>query len=78
MPFAIAAAVAALIGMTARDIAVAHHEHDVATVADARFAAVHEAQCQDSLRLATTDSVRATIVDGCVQRILAKAHEKAP
>jgi len=39
-------------------------------LAQARMLAVHDAACQDSLRYATTDSARATIVDGCVQRIM--------
>ena len=69
MPILVAAAIAAL-GLTAREVSVSHRQHDVATVAQARMLAVHDAACQDSLRYATTDSARATIVDGCVQRIL--------
>ena len=41
------------------------------TQAQARYIAVHDPACQDSLRIATTDSARATIVDGCTQRVIA-------
>ena len=69
MPFAIVAAVfAAFLGV--REHQVAQQQHDVATQAQARLIAVHDPACQDSLRNATTDSVRATIVDGCAQRII--------
>jgi len=39
--------------------------------AQARYIAVHDPACQDSLRTATTDSARATIVDACTQRVIA-------
>jgi hypothetical protein len=32
--------------------------------------AVHDPACQDSLRYAATDSARATIIDGCANRII--------
>jgi hypothetical protein len=40
--------------------------------------AVHDPACQDSLRFATTDSARATIVDGCAQRIIANGMRVTP
>jgi hypothetical protein len=69
MPFALVAAVfAAFLGI--REHQVAQDQHDVATEAQARLIAVHDPSCQDSLRYATTDSARATIVDGCAHRIM--------
>lgn len=69
MPFAIVAAVfAAFLGI--REHQVTQQQHDVATEAQARLIAVHDPECQDSLRYATTDSARATIVDGCAHRII--------
>jgi hypothetical protein len=70
MPVILLAALAAL-GLTAREASVAHRQHDVMTQAQARYIAVHDPACQDSLRFAVTDSARATIVDGCAQRIIA-------
>jgi hypothetical protein len=70
MPFVLLAALAAL-GLSAREVSVSHHQHDAVTQAEARYIAVHDPACQDSLRLATTDSARATIVDGCAQRVIA-------
>jgi hypothetical protein len=70
MPILVAAALAAL-GLSAREIAVSHRQHDVSANAQARYIAVHDPACQDSLRWATTDSVRATIVDACAQRVIA-------
>ena len=70
MPIVLLAALAAL-GLTAREASVAHHQHDVMTQAQARYIAVHDPSCQDSLRYATTDSARATIVDACAQRVIA-------
>jgi hypothetical protein len=70
MPFAIVAAVFAAF-LATREHQVVQEQHDVATQAQARLIAVHDPACQDSLRYATTDSARATIVDGCVQRIIA-------
>ncbi|HEY2855598.1 MAG TPA: hypothetical protein VGJ18_22335 [Gemmatimonadaceae bacterium] len=70
MPIVLLAAFAAL-GLTARETAVRHQAHDVMTQAQARYIAVHDPACQDSLRSATTDSARATIVDGCTQRVIA-------
>jgi len=77
MPILVAAAIAAL-GLTAREVAVAHHQHDVSLQVQARMLAIHDPACQDSLRYATTDSARATIVDGCVQRILANGMSITP
>jgi hypothetical protein len=69
MPFAIVAAVfAAFLGV--REHQVAQNQHDVATEAQARLIAVHDPACQDSLRSATTVSIRATIVDGCAHRVI--------
>ena len=70
MPIVLLAALAAL-GLSAREVAVSHRQHDVMTQAQARYIAVHDPACQDSLRAATTDSERATIVDGCAQRVIA-------
>jgi hypothetical protein len=70
MPILVAVALAAL-GLTAREVAVSQHQHEVSTQVQARLLAVHDPACQDSLRYATSDSARATIVDGCVQRIIA-------
>lgn len=71
MPFVIVAAAIAALGLSAREASIRHDRNDVATHAQARLLAVHDPACQDSLRYATTDSARATIVDGCVQRIIA-------
>jgi hypothetical protein len=71
MPFVLMAAAVAVLGLTAREVSVRHVQHDVSTQAQARILAVHDPACQDSLRFATTDSARATIVDGCAQRIIA-------
>lgn len=70
MPILVAVALAAF-GLTAREVSVAHNQHDVTTNAQARYIAVHDPSCQDSLRSATTDSARATIVDACAQRVIA-------
>jgi hypothetical protein len=69
MPIVVLAALAAL-GLSAREVSVSHHQHDVMTQAQARYIAVHDPACQDSLRAATTDSARATIVDACAQRVI--------
>ena len=69
MPFAIVAAVFAVF-LATREHQVAQDQHDVASQAQARIIAVHDPACQDSLRYATTDSARATIVDACAHRIL--------
>ncbi|HEY7233375.1 MAG TPA: hypothetical protein VH539_04455 [Gemmatimonadaceae bacterium] len=71
MPFVLVAAAIAALGLSAREVSIRHEHNDVATRARARMLAVHDPACQDSLRYATTDSARATIVDGCVQRIIA-------
>ena len=77
MPIIVAFALAAL-GLTAREVSVSHQQHSVATQAQARLLAIHDPACQDSLRYATTDSARATIVDGCVQRIIANGMRTTP
>jgi hypothetical protein len=71
MPFVLVAAAVAALGLSAREVSVRHEQHDVLTHAEARMLAVHDPACQDSLRFATTDSARATIVDGCANRIIA-------
>lgn len=77
MPIVLIAAALATLGLSAREVAVRHEQHDVATYAEARVIAVHDPNCQDSLRFATTDSARATIVDGCANRIIANGmHPK--
>lgn len=77
MPFAIVAAVfAAFLGV--REHQVAQQQHDVATEAQARLIAVHDPECQDSLRYAMTDSARATIVDGCAHRIMMNGMKTTP
>jgi hypothetical protein len=70
MPILVAAAIAAL-GLTAREVSVARHQHDVSVNAQARYIAVHDPACQDSLRFATSDSARASIVDRCAERVIA-------
>jgi uncharacterized protein YecT (DUF1311 family) len=77
MPIVLLAALAAL-GLTAREVSVSQHQHDVMTEAQARYIAVHDPACQDSLRFATTDSMRATIVDGCAQRVIANGMKASP
>jgi hypothetical protein len=69
MPIVLLAALAAL-GLSAREVSVSHHQHDVMSQAQARYIAVHDPACQDSLRTAATDSARATIVDACTQRVI--------
>ena len=77
MPFAIVAAVfAAFLGV--REHQVAQQQHDVASQAQARLIAVHDPACQDSLRFATTDSARATIVDACAHRIMVNGMRTTP
>jgi hypothetical protein len=77
MPFAIVAAVfAAFLGV--REHQVAQQQHDVASQAQARLIAVHDPACQDSLRFATTDSARATIVDACAHRIMVNGMRTMP
>jgi hypothetical protein len=70
MPIVLLAALAAL-GLSAREVSVAHQQHEVISQAEARYIAVHDPACQDSLRAASTDSARATIVDGCARRVIA-------
>ena len=70
MPVVLLAALAAL-GLSAREVSVRNHQTDVMTQAQARYIAVHDPACQDSLRFAQSDSARATIVDGCTQRVIA-------
>lgn len=69
MPFAIVAAVVAAF-LATREHQVQQTQHDVAAQAQARVIAVNDPSCQDSLRYATTDSARATIIDGCAHRIM--------
>ena len=78
MPIVLVAAALAALGLSAREVSVRHGQHDVATQAQARILAVHDPACQDSLRFATTDSARATIVDGCAQRIIAHGMHATP
>ena len=70
MPVVLLAALAAL-GLSAREVSIRHHQNDVMTQAQARYIAVHDPACQDSLRYAQSDSARATIVDGCAERVIA-------
>ena len=69
MPFAIIAAAIAVV-LVSSEHRVNRHQQQVADRARARTIAVADPSCQDSLRFATTDSARATIIDGCVARIL--------
>jgi hypothetical protein len=78
MPIVLVAAAIAALGLTAREVAVRHDQHDVVTYAQARLLAVHDPTCQDSLRYASTDSARATIVDGCANRIIANGMHATP
>jgi hypothetical protein len=71
MPIVLVVAAIAALGLTAREVAVRRDQHDMVTYAQARLLAVHDPACQDSLRYANTDSARATIVDGCANRIIA-------
>ena len=77
MPIFVIAALAAL-GLSAREISVSHRQHDVMTQAQARYIAVHDPACQDSLRTATSDSARATIVDACAQRVIENGMRSTP
>lgn len=77
MPFAIVAAVfAAFLGI--REHQVVQDQHDVAVEAQARLIAVRDPACQDSLRSATSDSARATIVDACTHRIIVNGMKTTP
>jgi hypothetical protein len=78
MPIIIVAAALAAFGLSAREVSVRHEQNTVATQANARYLAVRDPACQDSLRYATTDSARATIVDGCAQRIIANGMRVTP
>lgn len=78
MPMILLAAALTAFGLTAREVSVRHVQHDVASQAQARLLAVHDPACQDSLRFATTDSARATIIDGCTQRIIANGMRVTP
>ena len=77
MPIVLVAAAIAALGLSAREVSVRHTQHDVASQAEARMLAVHDPACQDSLRFATTDSARATIIDGCAARIMANGMHPA-
>ena len=78
MPILLVAAAVAALGLSAREVAVRHEQHDVYTRAEARMLAVRDPACQDSLRYATSDSARATIVDGCANRIIANGMRVTP
>ena len=78
MPIVLVAAAIAALGLSAREVSVRHTQHDVVSQAQARMLAVHDPACQDSLRFATTDSARATIVDGCTARIMANGMHVSP
>jgi hypothetical protein len=78
MPMILVAAALTAFGLTAREVSVRHEQHNVASQAQARLLAVHDPACQDSLRFATTDSARATIIDGCTQRIIANGMRVTP
>ena len=78
MPMILLAAALTAFGLTAREVSVRHVQHDVASQAQARLLAVHDPACQDSLRFATTDSARATIIDRCTQRIIANGMRVTP
>jgi hypothetical protein len=71
MPFVIIAVALAALGLSVREASTRHDQSEVLTYARARLLAVEDPACQDSLCSATTDSARATIVDGCTQRIIA-------
>jgi hypothetical protein len=78
MPMILVAAAVAVLGLTAREVSVRHEQHHVVSQAQARLLAIHDPGCQDSLRFATTDSARATIIDGCTQRIIANGMRVTP
>ena len=71
MPFVIIAVAVAALGLSVREASTRHEQKEILNYARARQLAVQDHACQDSLRYATTDSARATIVDGCTQRIIA-------
>ena len=77
MPIAIIATVVALFGITAREAQVNHQQQQIANDAQTRVAAAADPACQEQLRYAPNDSVRASIVDGCVYRLRTIKHVAA-
>lgn len=80
MPIFIALAVAAVVGLTMRENQVLKEEQAVRDRAAARTVAASDPSCQASLKTAQNDSVRAVIVQSCVDRAVAsrstEPHQK--
>ena len=69
--------VLALYGLLERDHRIEHKQDDVLLAARARVMAIADSSCQKSLRAAPNDSVRASIMDQCVQLIIVSEKAKA-
>jgi hypothetical protein len=72
MPYVIVLAAIATFALLKREDSTNHHKREVLSAAQVRMSAVADPACQDSLRFAPNDSVRASIVDGCVGRLIAR------
>ena len=72
MPFVIVAVALATFGLLKRESVTVNHSREVLSASQVRMAAVSDPGCQDSLRFAPNDSIRASIVDGCVSRLVAR------
>jgi hypothetical protein len=70
MPYVIVAVALATFGLLKRESVTVNHAREVVSASQVRMAAVADPACQDSLRFAPNDSVRASIVDGCVSRLV--------
>jgi hypothetical protein len=76
MAGAIALTVLVVFGLLSREHRIAEKQSDVLLLARARTMAIADSSCQASLRLAPNDSVRASIVDACVQLIIVTERAK--
>jgi hypothetical protein len=70
MPYVIVAIALATFGLMKRESVAVSHSREVLSASQVRMAAVADPGCQDSLKFAPNDSVRASIVDGCVSRLV--------
>ena len=70
MPYVIVAVALATFGLLKRESVTVNHSREVLSASQVRMAAVADPRCQDSLRFAPNDSIRASIVDGCVARLV--------
>ncbi|HKO15655.1 MAG TPA: hypothetical protein VJU87_05415 [Gemmatimonadaceae bacterium] len=75
MPIFIALAVAAVVGLTMRENQVLKEEQAVRERAAARTIAASDPNCQAELRTAQNDSVRAVIVQSCVDHAVASRKQ---